>query len=165
MISKPVEIGKFGRIHALDGNIRVFSYTSPEENIFTYHPWFIFRNKTYESISISMNRPIKKGFIVSIDGVSTPELAQVYVDKMIYIDRTMLPELKEGHYWHDLIDKQVVNLSNSNLGTVIALHDSGAHDLLLIKKNNGKLLYIPYIDQYVIRVEKNNIIVDWEYEN
>ena len=165
MITKPIEIGKFGRIHALDGNIRVFSYTDPKDNIFTYTPWFLLKDNLYEPVSATLVRSLKHGFIVSIQGISDPETAQQFVDKTIYIDRHMLPELDSGHYWHDLVDRKVMNLSNEDLGTVSALHDSGAHDLLLVKKSNWKSFYIPYIDQYIIRVEEGRIIVDWEYED
>lgn len=165
MISQPIEIGKFGRIHALNGHIRVFSYTDPQENIFTYQPCYIQQNEAFTPISIKLVRTFKQGFIASIDGIESPEHAQSYVDKVIFIDKTMLPALEEGHYWHDLVDKEVINLSNKHLGVVTALNDNGAHDLLLIKKENGKSFYIPYIDQYIVKVENNIITVDWEYED
>ena len=165
MITKPIEIGKFGRTHALDGHIRVFSYTAPQDNIFTYTPWYLSQDEGFKPISTNLVRSIKQGFIVAIEGISDPESAQAFVDKTIYIDRNMLPELESGHYWHDLVDKQVVNLSDTTLGLVSALHDSGAHDLLLVKKSNGKSFYIPYVDQYIIRVESDRIIVDWDYED
>tara|TARA_A100001015_G_scaffold319923_1_gene444521 strand:- start:6742 stop:7239 length:498 start_codon:yes stop_codon:yes gene_type:complete len=165
LITKPIEIGKFGRIHALDGNIRVFSYTHPQDNIFTYQPWHILRNKQYEPITANLIRPIKNGFIVSIKDVIDLETAQSFVDKTIYIDRSELPELKEGHYWHDLLNKKVLNKSNKELGIVSALHDNGAHDLILVKKDDGKLFYIPYLDQYIIRVDEDVIFVDWDHEN
>lgn len=165
MITQPIEIGRFGRTHALNGHIRVFSYTDPQENIFNYQPCYIQQDDTFTPISIKLVRSIKQGFIASIDSIDNPEHAQSYVDKVIYIDKSMLPALEEGHYWHDLIDNEVINLNNERLGIVTALHDNGAHDLLLIKKENGKLFYIPYIDQYIIKVENNIITVDWEYED
>lgn len=165
MITQPIEIGKFGRIHALNGYIRVFSYTDPQENIFTYQPCYIQQDNTFTSVSIELIRTTKQGFIASVDGIDNPEDAQSYVDKVIFIDKTMLPKLEEGHYWHDLVNNKVINLSNKNLGIVTAIHDNGAHDLLLIKKENGKSLYIPYIDQYIVKVENNIITVDWEYED
>ncbi|MDG2348329.1 MAG: ribosome maturation factor RimM [Gammaproteobacteria bacterium] len=165
MITQPIEIGKFGRTHALNGHIRVFSYTDPQENIFTYQPCYIQQDDTFTLISVKLIRATKQGFIASIKDIDTPEKAQKYVDKIIYIEKSMLPVLKQGYYWHDLVNKDVYNLSNKNLGIVTALHDNGAHDLLLIKKGNGKLLYIPFIDQYIIKVENNIITVDWEYED
>ena len=163
MIQKPIEIGKFGKTNGLKGHIHLFSFTDPVDNIFTYNPWFIKTDDTFSAIRAELIRPANNGFIIAIDQVDDIDVAKSFVDKLIYIDRTSLPELNTGFYWHDLVGKNVVNIDGIDLGSVIEINHNGAQDLLLIAKPNGKKFYIPFLDQFIIDVTDQTIKVDWDH--
>lgn len=165
MIHKPIEIGKFGRTSGLNGHIRVYSYADPPENIFNYTPWYIQRGTSFTPIKTTYIRTINKGFIVAINGFDDISSVLSFVDQFIYIDQSSLPKLESGYYWHELIDKTVINRQNKELGTVTALDNNGAHDLLVIKTITGKTLLIPYIDNFILNIEGQYIHVEWEHED
>ena len=59
--------------------------------------------------------------------------------------RDALPPLGEGEYYHaDLIGLPCVGAAGEVLGTVVAVENFGAGDLLEIEKPDGKRAMIPF---------------------
>ena len=59
--------------------------------------------------------------------------------------RSALPPLEEGEYYHaDLIGLPCEDQAGAPLGTVVAVENFGAGDLLEIEKPDGKRALIPF---------------------
>jgi 16S rRNA processing protein RimM len=65
---------------------------------------------------------------------------------LIEVDRAALPPLEEGEFYHaDLIGLPCVDTAGLHLGTVVAVENFGAGDLLEIAKaEDGKKSLVPF---------------------
>ncbi len=63
---------------------------------------------------------------------------------MLTVPRSSLPPLGEGEYYHaDLIGLAAVSEAGETLGTVVAVENFGAGDVIEIKRPDGKSFMVP----------------------
>jgi 16S rRNA processing protein RimM len=61
------------------------------------------------------------------------------------VTRDALPPLEEGEYYHaDLLGLPCVDGEGSALGTIVAVENFGAGDLLEVERPDGKKALIPF---------------------
>ena len=65
-------------------------------------------------------------------------------------------------YYDDLIDLVCADESGVEVGTVVAVENFGAGDLLEIKPKNSESFYLPYRDEYVLAVSDTITVKDYE---
>ncbi|MEO1924808.1 MAG: ribosome maturation factor RimM [Gammaproteobacteria bacterium] len=165
-----ITVGRVGGAHGVKGWIKIMSYTRPKENIFTYSPWLVFLNESWQEIDIEEFQQRGERLIVKVSGIDNPEDARVYINCDIAIMHEQLPDLEEGeYYWRDLIGLEVLNQDKINLGKVSKITETGANDVLVIKQagDNKKSILIPLVkDVYVKQVDlvAKTMIVDWQLE-
>ncbi len=165
-----VIVGHIGGAHGLRGWLKIMSYTRPKENIFTYSPWLIHVNDTWQEIEIEESQQRGERLLVKMPGIENPEDARLYMDCDIAITREQLPALEEGeYYWHDLIGLNVFNQDEISLGKISKVTETGANDVLVISKDgeNKKNILIPLVmDVYVKQVDliAKTMHVDWQIE-
>ena len=86
-----------------------------------------------------------KTAIARFEGVATREAAEALRGSLVEIDRASLPPLAEGEYYHaDLIGLPCVDGDANPIGTVAAIEDYGAGELLDVEKPDGKRSLIPF---------------------
>ena len=104
-----------------------------------------------------------KTAIARFDGVSTREAAEALRGSLVEIDRDFLPPLAEGEYYHtDLIGLPCVDGDGQAIGTVAAIEDYGAGELLDIALPDGKRSLIPFRDGIADLVD-GKIILDPDF--
>jgi 16S rRNA processing protein RimM len=169
-------IGQFGGVWGLRGELKVISWSTPRENIFSYNPWYVCDEKikqpTEEDLidyQVANHRVLRSGRSLSVDlmGIDSVEQAQLLQGKKIYIAREQLPSLKDEYYWDELIGMSVINAQEMPLGKVVEVLSTGVHDVLKVRQEIGdKTTYlIPYIhNRFVLSVDRKlrQIEVDWD---
>ncbi len=117
-----------------------------------------------------------KGIVAHLEGWDTPEAAQLLVGAEIAMPRTQLPVPAKGeYYWSDLIGLQVIGIKqgvdNTPLGTVDALMETGANDVLVVQalpegSTSGKKHLIPFIDGVIVSVDLDTKVlrVNWDID-
>jgi 16S rRNA processing protein RimM len=71
--------------------------------------------------------------------------AEALRGSLVEIDRASLPRLEDGEYYHsDLIGCPAVDRDGRSVGTVVAVENFGAGDLLEIELEGGKRSLIPF---------------------
>lgn len=101
-----------------------------------------------------------KTAIARIEGVSDRESAEALRGQLIEIDRSDLPELEEGEYYHaDLVGLSCADDAGNAIGTVVAVENFGAGDLLEVEKPNGKRSLIPFRDP-MARLDGERVVLD-----
>ena len=79
------------------------------------------------------------------EGISDRSSAEALRGSLVEVDRSALPPLAEGEYYHaDLIGLAAVDHEGNSVGSVVAVENYGAGDLLEIEAQDGKCSLIPF---------------------
>jgi 16S rRNA processing protein RimM len=82
---------------------------------------------------------------------------------LVEIDRSALPQLEEGEYYHaDLVGLVCVDGEGQPVGTVVAVENFGAGDLLEVELPDGRKSLIPFRDG-IADLEDGRITLDLEF--
>jgi 16S rRNA processing protein RimM len=104
-----------------------------------------------------------KNPVVRFEGIDDRSGAEALRGSMIEIDRSALPPLGEGEYYHaDLIGMPAVDRQGEPVGTVAAVENFGAGDLLEIEAESGKRSLIPFTAG-IADLEGDRIVLDREF--
>ena len=97
------------------------------------------------------------------DGISDRSAAEGLRGLLVEVDRSALPPLAEGEYYHaDLVGLPVVGTAGDQLGVVTAVENYGAGDLLEIENGEGKRSLIPFRDGFA-DLGDQRIVIDPEF--
>jgi 16S rRNA processing protein RimM len=86
-----------------------------------------------------------KTAVARFEGISDRSAAEALRGSLVEVDRATLPALEEGEYYHaDLIGLEAIDRDGNRIGTVAAVENYGAGDLLEVELPNGKRSLIPF---------------------
>ena len=104
-----------------------------------------------------------KAAIARFDGITDRSAAESFRGQLVEVDRSELPPLEEGEYYHaDLIGLPCVGLDGEAVGTVMAVENFGAGDLLEVEIAGGRRSLIPYREG-IADLEDGRIVLDPEF--
>jgi 16S rRNA processing protein RimM len=142
-------LGQFGAAHGVRGEVRVYSFTADPSAIASYGPLESEDGRVFE---IEAMRPAKDHFVARISGVADRNAAELLKNVKLYVPRERLPEPDEpDEFYHaDLIGLAVVDREGQKLGTVVAVHNFGAGDLIEMNPEaGGKTELLPFDEFHV----------------
>jgi len=92
--------------------------------------------------------------LARIDGVTTREAAEALRGTMLCVARNALPAPDAEEYYHtDLIGLRAESAQGVVVGTVRAVHDFGAGDLLEIECEDGATLHLAFTRDAVPEID------------
>lgn len=101
--------------------------------------------------------------VARFEGVPDRSAAEALRGTLVEVDRSALPHLDEGEYYHaDLIGLPAVDKDGNSVGTVAAVENYGAGDLLEIETPGGRRSLIPFRDG-IADLENGRIVLDPEF--
>ena len=171
-------VGQVGRAWGITGCNKFQSYTQPQQRIREYAPWYLL-DKTHLPFADTLSAAAVHVELIEIQPTCTannsiriahsdsPHTAQQYVNAAIYVDSTQLQATDaDEFYWHELIDKRVIHLDDSDYGRVDTLQSVGSTDVLVVVPDqqscDNQQRMIPFIiGRYIHRVAATAIHVDW----
>jgi 16S rRNA processing protein RimM len=146
-------VGAVMGAHGVHGSLLIKSFTQNAET-FTDYP--IFYNENGETLFKVKSAKVHKDpvVIVRFEEVKTRNEAEALKGTLLYISRSLLPELESEEYYHaDLIGLVLRSKTGEDFGKVWAVHNFGAGDLLEIKCfADNKLIMIPFTKEAVPQV-------------
>lgn len=117
--------------YGVRGEARVKSFCAEPSAIGDYGPLTDDDGRQYR---LTVTRPVKGGYAVRLSGVADKEAADALRGQRLWVPRAALPETDADEFYHsDLIGLAVLDTGGATLGTVAAVHDHGAGDLLEIR--------------------------------
>ena len=137
-------LGQIGAAHGVRGEVRLRSFTADPEAIRRYGP---LETEDGRVVQIKSLRAAKDHFVASIKGVADRNAAEQLTNVKLYVPRERLPAPDEpDEFYHaDLIGLDVVDRAGARRGTVVAIHNFGAGDLIEIKPAEGnKTQMLPF---------------------
>jgi 16S rRNA processing protein RimM len=101
-----------------------------------------------------------KTAVARFEGVSDRSAAEALRGSLVEVDRATLPPLEEGEYYHaDLIGLEAIGRDGNRVGTVAAIENYGAGDLLEIEQPDGRKSLIPF-KPGIADLEDGRILLD-----
>jgi 16S rRNA processing protein RimM len=101
--------------------------------------------------------------VARFEGIGERSAAETLRGSLVEVDRSALPPLDEGEYYHaDLIGLPAVDGQGNAVGVVAAVENYGAGDLLEIELTGGKRSLIPFRPG-IADLEVGRIVLDREF--
>ena len=153
-------LGALAGAYGVQGAVRLKSFCAVPETIADYSPLVA---KDGRSFTLTLIRPLSGAFAAKLSGVSDREAAAALKGTRLYAERERFPELAEDEYYHaDLIGLDVVDTGGAALGTVKAVMDHGAGDILEITRHGADYLLLPFTRATVptVDIKAGRIIAD-----
>ena len=116
------------------------------------------------SPKITLKNSMGKYVLAAVDGVNEKDGADALRGTKLYIDKAHLPEIKDENtfYYEDLIGLKTVDETGAENGTVKAVLNFGAGELLEVRLNSGSEVLIPFADEYVPEISDTITIRNFE---
>ncbi|MBA3676198.1 MAG: 16S rRNA processing protein RimM [Sphingosinicella sp.] len=127
--------------HGLNGEVRLKLFAETVESL-SWHQMILAgdRELTLKSVKAAGGTPIAR-----FAEINDRNQAEALRGTALSIPRSSLPPLKDGEYYHaDLIGLPCQDASGGPLGSVIAVENFGAGDIIEIEKPDGKKSMVPF---------------------
>ncbi len=144
--SDRVLIARIGAAHGIKGEVRVKAFTADSTGIGAYGPLAADDGRVFEVMSVRPAAgPAGDMLVVKFKGVSDRNAAEALNGLELSVPRERLPPAGEDEYYHaDLVGLAAVTPDGAEIGTVIAVQNYGAGDLLEIAPKRGETLLVPF---------------------
>jgi 16S rRNA processing protein RimM len=146
-------LGQIGAAHGVGGEVRLHSFTSDPQAITGYGP---LETEDGSVLKIESLRAAKNHFIARLSGIRDRDAAATLANTKLYVPRERLPKTDEpNEFYHaDLIGLAAVDPTGKSLGTVVAIHNFGAGDLIELRPDAGaNTELVPFDDATVPTVD------------
>ena len=152
---KPVTLAAVTGAHGVTGEVRLKLFGEGLEGLS--------RHKRFNDGALTLKKlrdDGKGGAIARFAEVSDRTAAEALRGTVLTVPRSALPPLGQGEYYHaDLIGLAAVSDAGEELGTVVALENFGAGDILEIEKPDGKRFMVPMTRQAVPEWDDARLVI------
>jgi 16S rRNA processing protein RimM len=156
---KRVALAAVAGAHGVKGELRLKLFSDSVESLARHSRFYVGGREM-------ALRDVKDGgktAIARFEGISDRTAAEALRGSLVEIDRDALPPLEEGEYYHaDLIGMPCLDEGGQSLGTVVAVENFGAGDLLEVERPDGKRSLIPFREP-MARLEGDQVVLDAEF--
>jgi len=161
-LENPILLATIGAAQGLRGEVRVKAYTGEALALADYGHLHSLDGRVFEILEI---REAKTVAIVRFRGVNDRNAAEALNGLDLYIERDDLPDTElddDEFYYADLEGLAVRDKDGNSYGTVSAVFDFGAGDLLELKGPGRRPVLIPFSEAAVLEIdlEGGSLLID-----
>jgi 16S rRNA processing protein RimM len=155
-IKDQVLVARIGAAHGIKGEVRVTSFTADPLDAARYAPLAAADGRVFEVATVRPgNAP--QTLIVRFVGIPDRNAAEALNGIELSVPRSALGEPADDEYFHaDLIGLAAVSREGAPLGTVIAVQNFGAGDLIEIAPPRGNTVLVPFTRAAVPEIDVPN---------
>ncbi len=155
--NKRLCIAKIASAHGIKGLVKLHVFA---ENIDLLNGTLFTSESGDNTLSLKLKNATAKHWLAEIENISDRTEAEKLRGTLLYIDENDLPEPDDGEFYiTDLIGLLCIDNTGKEIGTVIAVENFGASDLLEIKPNGEESFYLPFTDDTILEILDDKIIV------
>ena len=152
---KPVTLAAVTGAHGVTGEVRL--------KLFGEGVQALCRHKSFNGGALTLKKlgdDNKGGAIARFAEVADRNQAEALRGTLLTVPRSALPPLEEGEYYYaDLIGLAAVSDAGAALGTVVAVENFGAGDLLEIERPDGKRFMVPMREDAVPEWDDAQVVI------
>jgi 16S rRNA processing protein RimM len=132
-------VGAIAGAFGVKGEVRIKSFCADPEAIAAYGP--LWTEDGARSFTLRLTGAAPGALVGRLSGVATKEAADALRGTRLHADRDRLPPAGDDEFYHaDLIGLPVFDTGGAPLGTVLAVHNHGASDILEVSGAGGTIL-------------------------
>ena len=148
---------KIGKTHGVSGFLRLYSLSGEYSHIKKLSSCYTdIPGKGMKKLDVESTREEGDLFLIRFARYSTPEMARLLSGQIMYIDRKDGPELEDGEFYiADLFGLDVI-VDGMKKGEVAAVSDGAQAPLLHIRREDGKIFLVPYLEVYLSHPDFEN---------
>lgn len=154
-------VARIGAAHGVRGEVRLWSFTEDPEAVTDYGPLETEDGK--RRFEIESLRAAKDHFVARLKGIDDRNAAEALRNVELYVARDRLPAIDEDDtfYVADLVGLAAVTADGETLGTVTAVHNFGAGDIIEIAPSAGAPIMLSFTEANVptVDVKAGRIVV------
>ena len=157
--TKRLALAAVAGAHGIKGEVRLKLFAESADSLTGHARLFVGGT---ERRLVSLNTA-GKAPIARFEGISDRTEAEALRGSLIEVDRHVLPPLADGEYYHaDLIGMPCVDGDGAAIGTVVAVENYGAGDLLEVELAGGRKSLIPF-KAGIADLEDGRVVLDPEF--
>ena len=139
----------------LKGEVKVKTFTATPDAIARYGDLHTKDGRRFAVVSARAGK--KDEAILVLNGVADRTAAEALKGETLYVPRGALPAVEEGEYYHaDLIGLAAHDAEDRRIGTVKAIHNYGAGDIIEIETPDGSDLLLSFTRETVPEIDIKN---------
>jgi 16S rRNA processing protein RimM len=153
MRSEKVRVARIGAAHGVRGEVKLWPFTQDPMDVARYGE--LETEDGARRFTIEALRPAKDFLVARIAGLNDRAAAEQLTNLELFVPRERLPAIAEADtYYHaDLIGLAAVTADGKTLGTVTAVHNFGAGDIIEITPETGAPLMLSFTQAAVPKVD------------
>ena len=155
-------VGRIGAAHGTRGEVKLWSFTADPLAVADYGALESEDGKRV--FEIETLRPAKDFLVARFAGIADRSAAEALRNLELYVARDRLPPPELDEFYHaDLIGLAVMDARGESLGTVAAIHNFGAGDIIEVKPPlGGTTFMLPFTEAVVpvVDVAGGRIVVE-----
>jgi 16S rRNA processing protein RimM len=161
-VADRIRVARIGAAHGIRGEVKLWSFTEDPLAVTQYGPLETEDGK--RRFEIEAARAAKDHLVARLVGIDDRNAAEALRNTDLFVPRDRLPPIEEDDtfYHADLVGLTAASEDGTALGTVTAIHNFGAGDLIEIAPaGGGEALLLPFNETTVptVDLETGRIVV------
>ena len=149
-----LRVGVISSTHGIRGEVKVYPTTDDPERFLDLEKVIMDTGKEKIPLEIEQVKFFKNMVILKFKGYDNINDIEKYKGKELYITRDQAVELEEDEYFiGDLIGLSVTTEDGTVLGRLEEVMPTGANDVYIVRRKEGKDLLLPAIKECVLDVD------------
>jgi 16S rRNA processing protein RimM len=161
-VAQRICVAQIGAAHGIHGEVKLKPFTGDPMAVARYGALESEDGK--RAFEIETIRPGKGFLVVRFKGVADRTAAERLCNLSLYVPRARLPASEADEFYHaDLIGLAAVTADGTEIGTVVAIHDFGAGDLLELRAQGRRdTVMLPFTTATVpvVDIAGGRIVID-----
>jgi 16S rRNA processing protein RimM len=161
-VAERICVAQIGAAHGTRGEVRLKSFTADPMAVMDYGA--LETEDGSATLEIESLRAAKSHWIAQLRGVRDRNAAERLANVKLFVPRDRLPAAETDEFYHaDLIGLVAVTTDGRVLGTVVAVHDFGAGDILELKQEGKRdTVMLPFTSATVpvVDIAGRRIVID-----
>ena len=152
----PVALAAVAGAHGIGGEVRLKLFAEGVDSLKRQSSLLV----GDRMLTLTAVKPVTNGAIARFAEIEDRNAAEALRGRLVTIPRAALPPLGEGEYYHaDLIGLACEGPAGEPLGTVVAVENFGAGDIIEIERPDGKRTMVPFLEG-IADLAEGRILVD-----
>ena len=148
-----LRVGVISSTHGVRGEVKVFPTTDDPARFEDLETVFLDTGKEMLELEIAGVKFFKNMVILKFKGYDNINDIEKYRGKDLWITREQAVPLGEDENFVDLIGLSVITDQGETLGTMKDVMFTGANDVYVVERENGKELLLPAIKDCILDVD------------